>query len=349
MQPLLDARDLQVSFTTAQGTVPVVRGVDLQIGAGEIVGMVGESGSGKSVTCMAALGLLDDNAQVKGQIYWDGRRLATRDDRAMSRLRGHDMAMIFQDPMSTLNPVQTIGKQLYESIQINSPKRLGRTALKARALELLRDVGVPAPEQRLKAYPHQLSGGLNQRVVIAMMLAGNPRILIADEPTTALDVTVQAQIIRLLRRLRDERGMSIILVTHDLGVVAEACDRVVVMYAGQIVEHGPVDAVFRHPRHPYTRGLLASLPRIDGNCDALTPIPGVVPQPHQLNDGCAFAPRCPKAAGCSHQTAPRIQAGSQTPGSPQARNETQQQHSNMTHQFACFHPFPMNTTEEQHS
>ena len=330
MQPLLDARDLHVSFATEQGIVPVVRGVNLQVGAGEIVGLVGESGSGKSVTCMAAMGLLDNNARISGGVHWDGQSLPTQDDNYMSRLRGSEMAMIFQDPMSTLNPVQTIGKQLCESIQINSPKRLGRRALKERALELLRDVGVPAPEQRLKAYPHQLSGGLNQRIVIAMMLAGNPRMLIADEPTTALDVTVQAQIIRLLRRLCEERGMGIILVTHDLGVVAETCDRVVVMYAGQIVENGPVDAVFRHPRHPYTYGLLASLPRIDGNDDALTPIPGVVPQPHQLDGSCAFAPRCPKAAGCSYQIAPSMQ------------------HCDQGQQFACFNPYPVNSIREHH-
>ena len=329
MQPLLKTRDLNVAFSTEQGTVSVVRGVDLQIGRGEIVGLVGESGSGKSVTCMAVMGLLDDNAHLQGEIRWDGKRLATQDDYAMSALRGNELAMIFQDPMSALNPVQTIGKQLYEAIRINHPERMSRSTLKARALEMLRDVGVPAPEQRLKAYPHQLSGGLNQRVVIAMMLAGNPRLLIADEPTTALDVTVQAQIIELLQELRRKRDMSIILVTHDLGVVAETCDRVVVMYCGEIVEHGPVHKVFSNPRHPYTHGLLASLPRIDSSDSHLEPIPGVVPRPDQLGEGCAFAPRCPHAAACCYSGSPMMQ------------------YSDDKHLFACFAPFPINTQSRQ--
>lgn len=324
MQPLLETQDLHVSFDTGETAVPVVRGVDLKVRRGEIIGLVGESGSGKSVTCMAAMGLLDDNARLRGEIRWNGRILHCQDDDAMSVLRGNELAMIFQDPMSALNPVQTIGKQLYEAIRLHSARRPGRNELKQRAIELLADVGVPAPEQRLKAYPHQLSGGLNQRVVIAMMLAGHPKLLIADEPTTALDVTVQAQIIDLLRSLRDARGMSIVLVTHDLGVVAEACDRVLVMYCGRVVESGPVGAVFRHPRHPYTHGLLASLPRIDSSDDALTPIPGVVPQPHELGDGCAFAPRCPEASGACYS------------GSPPA-----QQFSDSDHLFSCFSPMPV--------
>ncbi|MDI3323865.1 ABC transporter ATP-binding protein [Pontibacterium granulatum] len=329
MQPLLEMRNLQVGFATELGPVPVVRGVDLQIGRGEIVGLVGESGSGKSVTCMAAMGLLDDNARLQGEIRWQGKRLATQNDKAMSVLRGSELAMIFQDPMSTLNPVQTIGKQLYEAICINHPERMSRRKLQTRALDLLRDVGVPAPEQRLKAYPHQLSGGLNQRVVIAMMLAGNPSLLIADEPTTALDVTVQAQIIELLQELRSKRGMSIILVTHDLGVVAETCDRVVVMYCGEIVEHGPVSKVFSNPRHPYTHGLLASLPRIDSSDTNLEPIPGVVPHPDQLSEGCAFAPRCPHAAACCYSGSPMMQC------------------SDSEHLFACFSPFPVNAESRQ--
>lgn len=326
MQPLLETLDLHVSFATDQSPVPVVRGIDLKVGRGEIIGLVGESGSGKSVTCMAAMGLLDDNARLRGEIRWNGRKLHCQDDDAMSVLRGNELAMIFQDPMSALNPVQTIGKQLYEAIRLHSAKRIGRSELKQRATGLLSDVGVPAPEQRLKAYPHQLSGGLNQRVVIAMMLAGNPRLLIADEPTTALDVTVQAQIIDLLRSLRDQRGMSIILVTHDLGVVAETCDRVLVMYCGRVVESGPVAAVFQSPRHPYTRGLLASLPRIDSSDDALTPIPGVVPQPHEFGEGCTFAPRCPVASECCYS------------GSPA------QQCSESDHLFSCFSPLPVQKT-----
>lgn len=326
MQLLLETLDLHVSFATGQSCIPVVRGVDLKVRQGEIIGLVGESGSGKSVTCMAAMGLLDDNARLSGEIRWNGKRLHSQDDGAMSVLRGNELAMIFQDPMSALNPVQTIGKQLYEAIRLHSPRRPGRSELKQRAIGLLSDVGVPAPEQRLGAYPHQLSGGLNQRVVIAMMLAGNPRLLIADEPTTALDVTVQAQIIDLLRTLRDQRGMSIILVTHDLGVVAETCDRVLVMYCGRIVESGPAAAVFRNPRHPYTHGLLASLPRIDSTDDALTPIPGVVPQPHEFGEGCAFAPRCPKTSACCYS------------GSPA------QQSSAIDHLFSCFSPMPVKIT-----
>ncbi|WP_375740163.1 ABC transporter ATP-binding protein [Pseudomonas boanensis] len=308
MQPLLDIRHLQVAFAAGGSSVPVVQGVDLQVGRGEIVGLVGESGSGKSVTCMAAMGLLDGNARLSGEMRWDGEPIPSQDDRAMSRLRGNELAMIFQDPMSALNPVQSIGRQLFEAIRLNDPDRRGRQALKARALQLLGYVGVPDPEQRLQAYPHQLSGGLNQRVVIAMMLAGNPRLLIADEPTTALDVTVQAQIIDLLRQLRDQRGMSIILVTHDLGVVVQACDRVVVMYCGQIVESGPVEAVFRSPCHPYTRGLLASLPRIDSDDDALMAIPGMVPPPQELGAGCAFAPRCPNASAVCWSSTPTSQS-----------------------------------------
>ncbi|UTW13173.1 ABC transporter ATP-binding protein [Marinobacterium rhizophilum] len=323
MQPLLETRDLHVSFVTDDTATQVVRGIDLNVGRGEIIGLVGESGSGKSVTCMAAMGLLDGNARLDGEIRWNGERLHSQDDTAMSALRGKALAMIFQDPMSALNPVQTLGKQLYEAIQLHSTRRLGRSELKQRAIQLLSDVGVPAPEQRLKAYPHQLSGGLNQRLVIAMMLAGDPSLLIADEPTTALDVTVQAQIIDLLRRLRDQRGMSIILVTHDLGVVAQSCDRVLVMYCGRVVESGPVRAVFNNARHPYTRGLLASLPSIDSSDVALTPIPGVVPQPDAFGEGCAFAPRCPQASERCYRESPAAQ------------------HSPDPHRFSCFFPLPL--------
>jgi oligopeptide/dipeptide ABC transporter ATP-binding protein len=328
MQPLLETRDLHVTFVTDERATKVVRGIDLTVGRGEIIGLVGESGSGKSVTCMAAMGLLDDNARMNGEIRWHGKPLDSQDDAAMSVLRGNALAMIFQDPMSALNPVQTIGKQLCEAIRLHSTTRPGRKELKQRAIDLLRDVGVPAPEERLKAYPHQLSGGLNQRTVIAMMLAGNPSLLIADEPTTALDVTVQAQIIDLLRSLRDERGMSIILVTHDLGVVAQICDRVLVMYCGRVVESGTATTLFRHPRHPYTQGLLASLPRIDSNDDALTPIPGVVPQSHELGEGCAFAPRCSHAAGSCYSSSPDLQSqdGAQL--------------------FSCFFPLPVHENRE---
>lgn len=250
MTSLLQLDDLSLRFVIGDNEVPVVRGVDLSIAKGEFVGLVGESGCGKSVTCMAAMGLLDDTSKLGGDVFWKGQKIKPTNDAAMSNLRGNEMAMIFQDPMSALNPVKRIGKQLTEAIRINSPSRLGGSAPRDRAIQLLHDVGVPEPEKRLSNYPHQLSGGLSQRVMIAMMLAGDPDLLIADEPTTALDVTVQAQIMDLLKTLRDTRDMSVILVTHDLGVVAEVCDRIYVMYCGRIIESGRVRDVFANPRHP---------------------------------------------------------------------------------------------------
>lgn len=318
MEPLLELKQLSVSFDTNHGNVPVVRGVDLQVGRGEIIGLVGESGCGKSVTCMAAMGLLDENARLGGQVQWKDKAINPLDDVAMSRLRGRDLAMIFQDPMSALNPVQTVGKQLIEAIRISTPDRQSRSALKDKAVGLLRDVGMPDPEKRLKTYPHQLSGGLSQRVMIAMMLAGDPDLLIADEPTTALDVTVQAQIMDLLRNLRDQRGMSIILVTHDLGVVAEVCDRMVVMYCGRVIETGTIEAVFSKAHHPYTSGLLASLPRLED--DTLTPIPGVVPQTNEFGSGCDFATRCSRVSERCYSDFPKLRS------------------YEPKHQFACFDP-----------
>ncbi len=321
MEPLLELRQLSVTFATNYLSIPVVRGVDLQVGQGEIIGLVGESGCGKSVTCMAAMGLLDDNVRLGGEVHWKNELVDPQNDVSMSRLRGREIAMIFQDPMSALNPVQTIGKQLIEAIRVTAKTRLNRKTLRNKAVELLRDVGIPDPEKRLKTYPHQLSGGLSQRVMIAMMLAGEPDLLIADEPTTALDVTVQAQIMDLLRDLRDKRGMSIILVTHDLGVVAEVCDRMVVMYCGRVIETGTVQTVFNRPHHPYTSGLLASLPRVDGEDDELTPIPGVVPQPHEFGAGCDFATRCPRVSERCYAEFPDLKS------------------SESKHKFACFSPF----------
>jgi oligopeptide/dipeptide ABC transporter ATP-binding protein len=307
---LLQLDDLSLRFVIGDNEVPVVRGVDLSISKGEIVGLVGESGCGKSVTCMAAMGLLDDTSKLGGDVFWKGQKIKPTNDAAMSTLRGNEMAMIFQDPMSALNPVKRIGKQLTEAIRINSPSRFGGSALRDRAIQLLRDVGVPEPEKRLSNYPHQLSGGLSQRVMIAMMLAGDPDLLIADEPTTALDVTVQAQIMDLLKTLRDTRDMSVILVTHDLGVVAEVCDRIYVMYCGRIIESGRVRDVFANPRHPYTRGLLASLPRVDQAKGDLSPVPGVVPLPTELGSGCDFAARCArKLPRCDSET-PALSAAS---------------------------------------
>lgn len=323
MADLLQLEDISVGFKYGALEVPVVRGVNLSVAKGEIVGVVGESGCGKSVTCMASMGLLDDNAVLGGAVRWKGETVQPMDDKSMSRLRGHEIAMIFQDPMSALNPVKRVGNQLTEAIQINSTKRLGRSELRQRAIGLLQDVGVPEPEKRLSAYPHQLSGGLSQRVMIAMMLAGDPDLLIADEPTTALDVTVQAQIMELLQNLRDQRNMSVILVTHDLGVVAGVCDRIFVMYCGRVIESGPVKDVFANPRHPYTHGLLASLPRVDHADDDLSPVPGVVPLPTELGAGCDFAPRCAYRQPECDTSTPHLHTG---PAGTAC---------------ACFHPFDM--------
>lgn len=309
MTYLLELDDMALNFAIGALEIPIVRGIDLSVSKGEIVGLVGESGCGKSVTCMAAMGLLDDNAKLGGEVRWKGNAIEPAKDSTMSTLRGSEMAMIFQDPMSALNPVKRIGKQLMEAIRINSPSRLGRAALRKRAVELLGDVGVPEPEKRLSAYPHQLSGGLSQRVMIAMMLAGDPDLLIADEPTTALDVTVQAQIMELLLDLRDRRNMSVILVTHDLGVVAEVCDRIFVMYCGRIIESGSVRDVFANPRHPYTHGLLASLPRVDHAAGDLSPVPGVVPLPTELGLGCDFADRCSRKTPQCESGSPQLTVG----------------------------------------
>jgi oligopeptide/dipeptide ABC transporter ATP-binding protein len=311
--PLLHVGDLTVAFDTPDGWARCLHGVDLEVHGGEILGLVGESGCGKSVTCLAVMQLLGPRARIRGNVQYKKQNLLALDEKKMTGIRGREIAMIFQDPMSTLNPVHTIGRQVMESVVYNraasslihgsetaaqggniaKPARVTAIAARDEAQRLLTHVGIPEPKQRLKEYPHQLSGGMNQRAMIAMALAGRPQILIADEPTTALDVTIQAQILELLCRLRDEMGMSIILITHDLSVVAETCDRVAVMYCGRIVEKGPIQHIFANPLHPYTRGLLASIPRIDRRTEKLYPVVGSVPAPHELPPGCAFAPRCP--------------------------------------------------------
>ena len=298
-QSLLEIRDLRVAFQGRGAlAVPVVRGVDLAIAPGEIVGLVGESGSGKSLTCLSIMRLLPPNAATRGAILFEGRDLATLPEPELVKLRGSALAMIGQEPASALNPVRTIGRQLVEALSLGGSA--GRRALAGEAEALLRQVGMPDPAARLRAYPHQLSGGQCQRAMIAMMIARRPRLLLADEPTTALDVTVQAQILQLLRRLRRQHGMAILLVTHDLGVVAELSDRVAVMYAGRIVETGTVAAVFDRPLHPYTAGLLAARPRVDRRVASLASIPGSPPRPMALPPGCAFAPRCFRAqADCA--------------------------------------------------
>ncbi|SDE15954.1 ABC transporter ATP-binding protein [Rhodospira trueperi] len=307
MDALLDISDLRVAFGSDPArAIRVVHGIDLRVEAGEIVGLVGESGSGKSVSCLAALQLAGARAKVTGEARFRGTSLLSLSEREIAALRGRAVAMIFQDPMSSLNPVKTLRAQMFEAIRLNNPAlaKASRTALETEAARLLEEVGIPEAKSRLSAYPHQLSGGMSQRAMIAMMLAGSPALLIADEPTTALDVTIQAQILRLLKRLRDAHGMSIILITHDLGVVAETCDRVAVMYCGRIVEQGPVRTVFKAPAHPYTRGLLNSRPRPDLGSARLTPIGGVVPSPRDLPPGCAFGPRCDRVSDTCHAAVP---------------------------------------------
>ena len=299
---LLDIRNLHVTFDTAAGPAHAVRGVDLQLARGEILGVVGESGSGKSALFLAALGLAGTRARVSGQALFDGADLIGLSDRALSRLRGHRLSMVFQDPASSLNPVRSIGHQLREAIRLNAGGALGAERPTPEAL--LAEVGLSDPQRQLRAYPHQLSGGQNQRAMIAMMLAGNPDLLIADEPTTALDVTVQAQILDLLQDISRARGMSVVLISHDLGVVAQICDRIAVMYGGMIVESGPVGQVFDAPAHPYMQGLMAARPNGSGR---LQPIGGTVPSPLDSAPGCAFAPRCARrSARCSTEAPPRV-------------------------------------------
>jgi len=288
---LLDVKGLFTSFKTRDGLVRAVDGIDFHVDRGEIMGLVGESGCGKSVTSLSILRLVAKPGSVDaGEIIFDGQDLLKLSSDDMRRMRGDRISMIFQQPTSSLNPVWDVGKQIEEVLRIH--RGMKGTAAHGRALELLRMVGIPDPERRLKAYPHEMSGGMAQRVMIAMALACEPELLIADEPTTALDVTIQAQILDLMRNLRDETGTAIILITHDLGVVAEMCDRVAVMYAGEIVEETDVTSLFQNPLHPYTRGLIGSIPVVGDVKDSLSVIPGNVPNLIDLPPGCRFAPRC---------------------------------------------------------
>ncbi len=302
---LLEVRGLTVSFRSEGRFLRVVEEVDLDLDPGRILGLVGESGCGKSVTARSLMRLLPEPpARIEGgSIRFAGSDVLALDEAGMRRLRGDRLAMIFQEPMTSLNPTWTVGFQIEEALRLHTD--LPAAARRGRSLELLRRVGIGAPERRLRQYPFELSGGLRQRVMIAMALACGPDLLIADEPTTALDVTVQAQILELLARLREELGMAILLITHDLGVVAEFCDEVAVMYAGRIVERSPVAELFARPRHPYTAGLLASTPRLRGRRGRLPTIPGSVPPPGRRPRGCAFAPRCGRAiARCREETPP---------------------------------------------
>ena len=295
-EPLLSVADLRTWLFTEQGVVRAVDGVSFEVEEGETVGLVGESGCGKTVTALSLLALLPSppaRIMEGSSVRFGGEELVGASERRLRRLRGNDVSMVFQEPDSSLNPVFTVGDQIVEALRLH--RGMSRASARDEAERLLAEVGISEPRRRLGEHPHQLSGGMRQRVMIAMALSCEPSLLIADEPTTALDVTVQAQILELLADLRKRRGLAVILITHDLAVVAEACDRVVVMYAGQVVEAGTVDEIFREPRHPYTRGLLDSLPSLERGEGRLDPIPGSVPDPRAWPEGCRFRPRCPHA------------------------------------------------------
>jgi oligopeptide/dipeptide ABC transporter ATP-binding protein len=304
MPPLLDIRNLQTFFFTATGLVKAINGVDLQIETGETLALVGESGCGKSMTALSLLRLVPDPGRiVGGDILFAGRDLLRMPIEEMRRVRGNRIGMIFQEPMTSLNPVLRVGEQVAESLRLHQGHSRAQAATEA--LTMLTKVGLPDAEDRARAYPHQLSGGMRQRVMIAMALACNPQLLIADEPTTALDVTIQAQIMELLADCKAERGMATLLITHDLGIVAQHADRVAIMYAGRIMESAPVRELFAAPAHPYTRGLLACVPKLGEKRQRLTPIEGTIPNPGQLPEGCSFLDRCPEAfAPCRGELPP---------------------------------------------
>ncbi|WP_295629559.1 ABC transporter ATP-binding protein [uncultured Intestinimonas sp.] len=291
MSELLEIKHLNVVFSNGGRSVEAISDLSLSLGRRETLGIVGESGSGKSVTSLATMRLLPKaTAHVKGQILFEGRDLLQLPEREMQQIRGNKIAMIFQEPMTSLNPIHPVGKQIAESVLLHS-KATKKEAM-ARALQLLELCGIPDPEQRMKEYPHQLSGGMRQRVMIAIALACDPELLIADEPTTALDVTIQAQILQLMKDLKKDRDMSIIMITHDLGIVYDFCDRVVVVYTGEVVESAPVKALFQEPLHPYTEGLIGALPRLGRPTERLEAIEGMVPDAGEMPQGCHFHPRC---------------------------------------------------------
>jgi oligopeptide transport system ATP-binding protein len=321
-QPLLEVDDLRVEFWTARGTVYAVNGISFDIAPGETLGIVGESGCGKSVTSLALLGILPRAARVpSGTAMFDGRDLLQLDDEQLRAVRGREIAMIFQDPMTSMNPVLTVGRQIREALEAHFG--MDRKSADKRATDLLEQVGIPSPKLRLKDYPHQFSGGMRQRAMIAMALACEPKLLIADEPTTALDVTIQAQILELLRALVAERDTALIMITHDLGVVAGMCERVNVMYAGMFMETGPAEKVFARPRHPYTLGLLQSVPRLDaGRRQQLQPIEGAPRNMLSAPAQCPFAPRCPYEVEKSLEEVPRLEE------------------IEPDHRVACFNPVP---------
>ncbi|MFW5679135.1 MAG: ABC transporter ATP-binding protein [Pseudomonadota bacterium] len=308
-RPVLDVRNLRVEFPTRRGTLVAVDDVSFQVNEGEVLGVVGESGAGKSMTGAAVIGLLEPPGRIAGGEVWlDGERIDHLTPEAMRRVRGKRIGMVFQDPLTSLNPLYTVGRQLMETIRTHDD--VSEAAARKRAIDLLAEVGIPSAERRIDQYPHQFSGGMRQRVVIALALCVNPRMIIADEPTTALDVSIQAQIIKLLKRLCEEHGAAVMLITHDMGVIAETADRVAVMYAGRIAEIGPVKDVIKHAKHPYTEGLMGSIPVVGHNLERLTQIEGSMPRLTEIPPGCAFNPRCPHAFDrCRHERPELMPAG----------------------------------------
>ncbi len=305
-QPLLQVTNLRIEIPGRRGTLVAVDDISFTIGEGEVLGVVGESGAGKSLTGAAVIGLLEPPCRIAGgEILFQGRRIDNLSYEKLRRIRGRHIGMVFQDPLTSLNPLYTVGRQLTETILTHSD--LGERAARKRALELLKEVGIPAAERRIDQYPHEFSGGMRQRVVIALALCANPRLIIADEPTTALDVSIQAQIISLLKRLCREHGAAVMLVTHDMGVIAETADRVAVMYAGRIVEVGPVADVVLRAKHPYTVGLMGSIPLVGHDVARLTQIDGAMPRLNAIPPGCAFNPRCPKAFARCRQERPELE------------------------------------------
>jgi peptide/nickel transport system ATP-binding protein len=303
--PLLEVRHLKVEFPTRRGTLLALDDISFEIAAGEILGVVGESGAGKSLTGAAIIGLLDPPGRIAGgEILLEGRRIDNLPYEQMRKIRGRQIGAIFQDPLTSLNPLYTVGRQLIETITTHLP--LNASQARARAIDLLEQTGIPAAAQRIDQYPHQFSGGMRQRVVIALALAGSPKLIVADEPTTALDVSIQAQIISLLKSICKEQGAAVMLVTHDMGVIAETCDRVAVLYAGRIAEIGPVAEVIHRPAHPYTAGLMGSIPAMDEDRERLLQIDGAMPRLNAIPRGCAYNPRCPQVFERCRQERPDL-------------------------------------------
>jgi peptide/nickel transport system ATP-binding protein len=303
--PLLEVRNLRVEFPTRRGTLVAIDDVSFDIAPGEILGVVGESGAGKSLTGAAIIGLLEPPGRIAGgEIRLSGERIDNLPPHAMRKVRGRQIGAIFQDPLTSLDPLYTVGEQLVETIRTHL--KVSAADARARALRLLEETGIPAPAERLDQYPHQFSGGMRQRVVIALALAGEPKLIVADEPTTALDVSIQAQIIQLLRRLCQEHRAAVMLITHDMGVIAETCDRVAVLYAGRVAEIGPVGAVIHAPAHPYTAGLMGAIPAMDQDRDRLLQIDGSMPRLDAIPPGCAFNPRCPHVFERCHRQRPEL-------------------------------------------